>query len=122
MTDNYSIVPYTANKFVLFGGYKTYSAAQPGNLFSLPQLTDVKTVLGFVRAKVIDSKGFLSENMTIREFEWEESESGGRLLPFLEGCSADIEEGKLYIFGGMDKDGKMTNDLTRYDLCRNWVL
>jgi len=54
--------------------------------------------------------------------EWEESEGGGKLLPYLEGCSADIEEGKLYIFGGMDKDGKMTNDLIRYDLCRNRVL
>jgi len=68
ITDNYTIVPYTTNKFVLFGGEKIYSAAQPGNLFSLPQLTGVKTVLGFVRAKVIDSKGFLSENMISRIF------------------------------------------------------
>ncbi len=55
-TDNYSIKPYEENQFVLFGSYKTFTAAQTGNLFDLPQLTGTKTVLGFLNAKIVNSK------------------------------------------------------------------
>jgi len=56
ITDNYSIILYEENKFVLLGSYKIFTAAQTGNLFSPPQLAGLKTVLGFIHAKVDNGK------------------------------------------------------------------
>ena len=51
-TNNYAIVPYLENEFVLFGCYKTFAAARTNNLFSQLQTAVVNKTLGFINAQI----------------------------------------------------------------------
>jgi len=57
--------------------------------------------------------------MTLEEDElilnWEAYE-GADQLPYLEKFSANLLQGSVYIFGGCDENGKVTNSMFKFDL------